>query len=171
MPPFAGDTRASPGSNKRIAQIPRKAYRWALRGDFKKKFFGPKCERSRGRRTLPCVPTKHEQLEGLPRIVRPKNRVKKKQFRCGMQFCCWVLQHFFTRGAAVDQILRITLLSIKICPRTQCEGEAMQNSIRKEWFNISLTPLRTTSKQASKIWPLARGFLPYKRESNEYKSY
>ena len=23
-------------------------------------------------------PTKHEQLEGLPRIVRPKNRVKKR---------------------------------------------------------------------------------------------
>ena len=88
-----------------------------------------------------------------------------------MQFCCWVLQHFFTRGAAVDQILRITLLSIKICPRTQCESEAMQNSTRKAWFNMPLSPLRTTSKQASKIWPLARGFLPYKRESKDYKSY
>ena len=99
----------------------------------------------------------------------------KERFGRGIQFCCWVLQHFFTRGAAVDQILGISLLSTKICPRTQCEDEAMQNSTCKESFNISLTPLRTTTTTTttttSKIWPLARGFLPYKRESNEYKSY
>ena len=50
MPPFAGDIGARAGSLKWIAQIPRKAYRWALRGDLKN-IFGPKCERSRGRET------------------------------------------------------------------------------------------------------------------------
>ena len=77
MPPFAGDIGARAGSLKRIAQIPRKAYRWALRGDLKN-IFGPKCGRSRGQRTLSCVPTKHKQLEGPPRIVRPKNRATKR---------------------------------------------------------------------------------------------
>ena len=38
MPPFAGDIGARAGSLKWIAQIPRKAYRWALRGDLKKSF-------------------------------------------------------------------------------------------------------------------------------------
>ena len=44
-------------------------------------------------------------------------------------------------GSVSPGALRIPLLSIKICPQTQCEGEAMQNSTRKAWFNISLTPL------------------------------
>ena len=41
-------------------------------------------------------------------------------------------------------------------------------------FNISLTPLRTTTTTTtttSKIWPLARGFLPYKRERKDHKSH
>ena len=38
MPPFAGDIGARAGSLKWIAQIPRKAYRWALRGDVKTVF-------------------------------------------------------------------------------------------------------------------------------------
>ena len=38
MPPFAGDIGARAGSLKWIAQIPRKAYRWALRGDLKNCF-------------------------------------------------------------------------------------------------------------------------------------
>ena len=58
---IAGDIGARAGSLKWTAQIPRKAYRWALRGDLKKLFFGPECERSRGRRTLSHVLTKHEQ--------------------------------------------------------------------------------------------------------------
>ena len=79
-------------------------------------------------------------------------------------------QHFFTQGAAVDQILRVTLLSIGICPRTQCEGEAMQNSTCKESFNISLTPLRT-SKQASNKQTMAprRVSSLYRRYSKDYK--
>ena len=36
MPPFAGDIGARAGSLKLTGQIPRKAYRWALRGDLKK---------------------------------------------------------------------------------------------------------------------------------------
>ena len=39
MPPFAGDIGAGPGSLKWIAQIPRKACRWALKGDSKKVFW------------------------------------------------------------------------------------------------------------------------------------
>ena len=35
MPPFAWDIGARAGSLKWTAQIPRKAYRWALRGDLK----------------------------------------------------------------------------------------------------------------------------------------
>ena len=38
MPPFAGDIGAREGSLKWTAQIPRKAYRWALRGDLKNCF-------------------------------------------------------------------------------------------------------------------------------------
>ena len=38
MPPFAGDIGARAGSLKWTAQIPRKAYRWALRGDLKNCF-------------------------------------------------------------------------------------------------------------------------------------
>ena len=38
MPPFAGDIGAREGFLKWIAQIPRKAYRWALRGDLKNCF-------------------------------------------------------------------------------------------------------------------------------------
>ena len=38
MPPFAGDIGARKGSLKWTAQIPRKAYRWALRGDLKNCF-------------------------------------------------------------------------------------------------------------------------------------
>ena len=53
-------------------------------------------------KTLSHVLTKHEQLEGLPGIVRPKRpRKKKERFGCGMQFCCWALQNFFTRGELV----------------------------------------------------------------------
>ena len=40
MSPFAGDIRAEPGSLKWIAQIPRKACRWALKGNSKKVFWG-----------------------------------------------------------------------------------------------------------------------------------
>ena len=35
MPPFAGEIGAGPCSLKWTVQIPRKAYRWALRGDLK----------------------------------------------------------------------------------------------------------------------------------------
>ena len=35
MPPFAGYIGAREGSLKLIAQIPRKAHRWSLRGDLK----------------------------------------------------------------------------------------------------------------------------------------
>ena len=28
-------------------------------------------------------------------------RKKKERFGCGMQFCCWALQNFFTRGGLV----------------------------------------------------------------------
>ena len=35
MTPFAGDIGARAGSLKLIAQIPRKAHRWSLRGDLK----------------------------------------------------------------------------------------------------------------------------------------
>ena len=35
MPPFAGYIGARAGSLKLIAQIPRKAHRWSLRGDLK----------------------------------------------------------------------------------------------------------------------------------------
>ena len=51
----------------------------------------------------------------------------------------------FTRGVAVDQILRISLLSIKIYTRAECKGEAMQNGTRKAYFNFSLAAFDTTT--------------------------
>jgi len=42
---------------------------------------------------------------------------------------------------AVDQKLRITLLSISIYMGAECKGGAMQNGTRKAYFNISLSPL------------------------------
>ena len=66
---------------------------------FNKKCFGPECGRSRGRRTLSCVPTKHEQLEQLHFcLCRQRPRKKKKQFGRGIHFCWFALQNFFTRG-------------------------------------------------------------------------
>ena len=37
-----------------------------------------------------------------------------------------------------------------------------------QYFSNSVT---NKQQATSKIWPLARGFLPYKRESKDYKSY
>ena len=86
MSPFAGDIGAEPGSLKWIAQIPRKACRWALKGN-SKKVFGSGSGYSRGRKTLSCVPTKHEQLEQLHFcLCRKRPRKKKKHFGCGIHF-------------------------------------------------------------------------------------
>ena len=89
----------------------------------------------------------------------------KERFGRGIQFCCWVLQHFFTRGVAVDQILRISLLSIKIYTRAENKGGAMQNGTRKVYFNFSLAAFDTTTT-TSKIWSLYsfEGFLLYTRD-------
>ena len=71
----------------------------SLEGQFKKSFFGPKFLDSRGRKTLSCVSTKHEQLEPLHFcLCRKRPRKKKKQFGCGIHFCWFALQNFFTRG-------------------------------------------------------------------------
>ena len=66
---------------------------------------------------------------------------------------------------AVDQILRISLLSIKIYTRAECKGEAMQNGTRKAYFNFSLAAFDTTTT-TSKIWSLYsfEGFLLYIRD-------
>ena len=68
---------------------------------------------------------------------------------------------------AVDQILRISLLSIKIYTRAECKGEAMQNGTRKAYFNFSLAAFdTTTTTTTSKIWSLYsfEGFLLYIRD-------
>ena len=53
--------------------------------------------------------------------------------------------------------------------RSATVGHAKQHTKSMvQYFSNSVT---NNKQQASKIWPLARGFLPYKRESKDYKSY
>ena len=53
--------------------------------------------------------------------------------------------------------------------RSATVGHAKQHAqSMDQYFSNSVT---NNKQQASKIWPLARGFLPYKRESKDYKSY
>ena len=53
--------------------------------------------------------------------------------------------------------------------RSATVGHAKQHAQSMvQYFSNSVT---NNKQQASKIWPLARGFLPYKTESKDYKSY
>jgi len=76
MPQFAGDIRARAGYLKWTAQIPRKAYRWALRVDLTNCFLALNVGDQELEELFFMSSTKHKQLEGLPRIVRPKDRAK-----------------------------------------------------------------------------------------------
>ena len=97
MSPFAGDIRAEPGSLKWIAQIPRKACRWALKGDSKKVFWAWMWDIFFVG-LLIFFFTKHEQLEQLHFcLCKKRPRKKKKQFGRGIHFCWFALQNFFTR--------------------------------------------------------------------------
>ena len=97
-----------------------------------KKFFGPKSPRSRGRKTLSCVSTKHEQLEQLHFCLCPEDRVKKRS-SSGVVFIFVDLRsrNFSLDGGDVDQKLRIRLLSINICPWAQCNGGACKTARAK----------------------------------------
>ena len=86
MPPFAGDIGARAGSLKWIAQIPRKACRWALKGNSKKVFWAWMWDIFFCGGTLSCVPTKHEQLEQLHFCLCKKRPRKKKRSSSGVVF-------------------------------------------------------------------------------------
>ena len=142
MSPFAGDIRAGPGSLKWIAQIPRKVYRWSLWGDSKYMVLAPNVKAPWIAGLLFMPPVTHGKLERLQFCLCSKRpRKKKGHFGCGMRFSDRAPDFWSESWGDVDQKLRIRLLSISIYPRAQCEGGAMQNSTRKAWFNISLTPL------------------------------
>ena len=47
-------------------------------------------------------PIMHGKLEQLHFcLCKKRPRKRNEQFGCGMQFCCWALQQFFTRGELV----------------------------------------------------------------------
>ena len=72
-------------------------------------------------------------------------------------------EFFYSRGAG-GRLARKSQIKPGCCQRTQCEGEAMQNSTRAAWFNFSLSAFETTT--TSKIGSLypSKGFLLYIRD-------
>ena len=83
MPSFAGDVGAGAGSLKRIAQIPRKAYRWSLRGD-SKKIFRPRMWETKSSKNSFSCPHKTRTARGAPCDSDTKRpRKKKEQVRSG----------------------------------------------------------------------------------------
>ena len=97
-------------------------------------------------------------------------RKKKERFGCGMQFSEGRSRIFLLEGGWWPSRTQIPNQT-RLLPTNAVQRWAMQNSTRKALFNISLSAFETTTTTTSKIWPLARGFLPYKRESKDYKSY
>ena len=152
--PFRGGYQGEGRLSKMDCSDTTQSLQVVLGKRFKMLWWGLECRSLTKRTDFYHVLTKHEQLERLKFCLCPKRpRKKKERFGCGIQFCWFALQNFVTRWGGVDQKLRIRLLSISHCPWTQCEGGDMQNSTRKEWFNISLTLLRTTSNKQAKYSP------------------
>ena len=65
MPPFAGYIGARAGSLKLIAQIPRKAHGWSLRGDLKNGVLALNVKDQEVEELFLVSTQKHEQLEQL----------------------------------------------------------------------------------------------------------
>ena len=85
-------------------------------------------------------PVMHGKLERPRSLLSHKRpRKNKEQFECGERFSGRAPDFLFESWGDVDKKLGITLLSISIYPRTQCDSGAMKNSTCKAWFNISLT--------------------------------
>ena len=153
--------------------IPSKAYRWSLGR-------GSKCcggisnveadhaERTAFSHALTKEAPLMRPLSWAIRASVPKQGAVRVWYSilliCAPEFC-------HSMGAMSTKNCESDFCQLVIAHERCAKVRLCKTAPAKAWFNISLPPLRTSNKQASKIWPLARGFLPYKRESTDYKSY
>ena len=117
MPPFAGDIGARASSLKWTAQIPRKAYRWALRGDLKNCFLALNVgDQELEELFLMSSQNTNSESSSVSDVVE-KDRAKRRS-SSGVVFNFVDLRSriFSLDGGDVDQKLRIRLLSISHCP-------------------------------------------------------
>ena len=117
MPPFAGYIGARAGSLKLIAQIPRKAHRWSLRGDLKNGFLALNRKLKRSKNSFLC-PHKTRTARGAAEDRETEKTALKKevvQVWYSILLIC-APEFFHSMGVMSTKKLRIRLLSISHRP-------------------------------------------------------